>query len=171
MSIIKANAWQKVDGTPVQSILKVYHSRYPSTAVSFSNTSWNDLDSITVVPSSASSRFLLIPSYHISGQGGLKIVKNGADLTFGNPQDGNGPYQSYTSAAQGDWNSGSIRHFSTFMYIDSPATLSPITYKTQIKSYIGGAGSGRIGVNEVGGGGTTSATALHSGFTIMEIAA
>lgn len=170
MSTIKANFWQRTNGTPVQSVINVYNSRYPSTAVSFANTSWNDLDTITVTPVTANSRFILIPAYHVSGMGGIRITRNGSEITAGNPQDSNGPYQSYTSATQTDWNNGSLRHFLTFIYVDAPATNAAITYKTQIKSYIGGTAANRIGINEVGGLGLSGATALHSGFTIMEIA-
>jgi hypothetical protein len=172
MSIIRANFWQRNNGTPVQSVINVYHSRYPSTVVSFANNSWNDLDTITVTPVTTNSRFILIPSYHTSGKGGIRITRNGADLTAGNPQDSNGPYQIWQPASTGqvDWNNSSERQFSTFMYVDSPATTGTIVYRTQIRSYLGTNAADRIGINEVGATALSGATALHSGFTIMEIA-
>ena len=89
--------------------------------------------------------------------GGVKLLRGSTDIYNPMPTDGNGPYGLYTSDVTLYWTAN-------LQYLDSPATTSSITYKTQGRPY--NSSSGHSMVFQVGGN-VLSAT---STMILMEIA-
>lgn len=127
---------------PAGSILQVQSNAYTS-SFNTTSTSYTDLGSLTITPTSTSNKILLMMTYHVSGQGALVFRRGGVNLFT--PSDG---YMQFTSATQANWNSGSLRTTAVYSYIDSPASTSTLTYSVGIRAYAAAAGSA-VGVNEL----------------------
>ena len=129
----------EVDGTPLPAswlndlrgafrILQVVQG-FSTTQVASTSTTWVDTTlSATITPQSTSSRVLVVISQNVYTQGvgtgaGIRLDRNGtvlrteADISYGT-------------------NSGILAQHS-FIYFDSPASTSALTYKTQQNRGIG----------------------------------
>jgi hypothetical protein len=135
----------------------------------FSTTSASYVDisglSITITPSSASSKIYLIVG--VNGSGGdnsyVSAFRNGTNIfpTIGSRQSAMLDFY-----YGGSW-TGLSRYGNVF-YLDSPATTSPLTYKLMGKAN----GSAIFRINEAQDGGDSSGrAAMMSYITAMEIAA
>lgn len=171
MSTVKANRWEKVNGTVINVPLQVLSSVKSDTA-SFSGATWIDVVglSVTITPSSATSKFLILYNVHM-GQSlqyhlhAGRIVRNGNPIFIANAD---GSRERCTFGCQ---DSGTI-HGATYNYagqfLDSPSTLAALTYKIQVR---GEGGTTFINRGNEADGDNSVTQRLISSITIMEIAA
>lgn len=140
---------------PAGTVLQVVQATY-STEVSSSSTTFADTGlTASITPSSASSKILILVSQNIAKTAGntsnainLKLIRNSTDLgTITTPI-------AFTATALDFWLSAS------FNLLDSPASTSPVTYKTQ---FANNANAGTVYSQPANGGKST--------ITLMEIAA
>lgn len=137
---------------PAGSVLQVVNT-ISSTPFVTSSTSYLDIGlSLSITPTSTSSKILIIATLHTDVSGptgyGIKFVRNSTAVFT-------------TWNAMTYRNAPSFRDNSPFIYCDSPATTSAITYKVQAGAYDGGY---NVTFNETYGAGTFST------LTLMEIA-
>jgi hypothetical protein len=132
-------------------VLQVVQAQY-STATTIASTSFTDTGlSATITPSSATSKVLAIFTQQIrvsiSGvnqYGGYQLLRGATSVL----NLGNGGYESFGLDVGGNGaNSLQQRGIISGSYLDSPATTSATTYKTQFKIYTT-AGSGTSTINE-----------------------
>jgi len=150
---------------PTGSVLQVVQAN-TTTTVTVSTATYTDTGlSASITPSSATSRILVLvqqSSYAFVSSGGtgggIKLLRNSTDIYNPMPTDGVGPYGFYSAG-------GSIYLIANLQYLDSPATTSSITYKTQGRPYFPSAGQG---VSFQVGGASQNA---GSSIILMEIAA
>jgi hypothetical protein len=123
MSIIKANAWQFNNGTPVGTIIQVVQTVKSDT---FSTTSDTPVDitgfSATITPRSSSSKILVffnmaLRAFGNQGYCNVTILRGSSTIFTGYAVEGN---------------SNDQRGMICWTYLDSPATTSPVTYKAQM---------------------------------------
>lgn len=124
----------------------LFSSSSSSTSVSNGSNSYVDITgcSVTITPASTSSRFVVHTTVQCSasgnggGYGQIRLVRGSTPIPF-NPQNthgfGNG--------------SGDPYQYNSLVCVDSPATSSAITYKTQLSCYTSGTAS----TNSPGGSG------------------
>lgn len=138
-SIIKADIWQTTAGVQVSTVLNVTQGvKTDATTYSGIATYW-DLVTVNVTPASASSRFLLLASSEYSyGTAGAQyewsffLARNGTAIGLGTGAGSRetslwqpiAPLAPEYMMANG---SGS--------YLDSPATMAPITYALRLRSH------------------------------------
>lgn len=147
---------------PTGSVVQVVRGEYTTTTSTTNTSNWSNIGSATITPSSASNKILVTATYHVSGIGAMRLLRNSTSL--GTPTGNYMTYANYPSNNQGGWNSNSDRHIVSMQYYDSPATTSSTTYNVEMIAYsiVGTTG---FGVNEIHGGVT------FSGITLMEIVA
>ncbi len=156
---------------PIGSVLQVVQA---STSSQFDSTSTTYADSnltASITPTSATSKILVLVNQHIFAAGGaavgygfqtnagVKLVRGATDLvTPSSDSGGKGSIFLSTGVAPA---SGSIviAGYVSFTYLDSPATTSSTTYKTQVA--LGTSGMGHAYAN----------SSNPSFITLMEIAA
>ena len=119
-------------GTIVQVVQNTY-----STQVTITTTTYTDSGlSASITPTSSSNKILITTNQQYqwfkSGgavdQGiGIRLLRD--STTIWEPPFGLGPYYNYID------NSGEHNNYSNIIYLDSPATTSTITYKTQGRPY------------------------------------
>ena len=134
------------------------------------STSFVDVDglSVTITPSSASSKILVLCNVSLGAQneGGLRVVRNGS--LFLGSLNGTAPSGNFaTSVDDGPAYSTSS---AVSMLLDSPASTSPVTYKVQAATLYG---TGRLCfINQYPASWPTYYSAgTVSTITLMEIAA
>ena len=133
-----ANATITAGTFPNGHILQVVQTVKTAT-FSTSGTGWTDVTglSVTITPSDASNKILVIMNCNSatqSGQrGGLKLVRGSQDICIG---DAGGSRiratAGITAAADSGWNSCSAT------FLDSPSTTSATTYKVQTRNETSG---------------------------------
>jgi len=119
---------------PTGAVLQVV-STQPAGAIS-STTANAILTSLSITPSSASSRILLFGSVEGERNGGT-----GGNYIFGQLRKNTTNIRSFMNAAGYQQTTGA-RNYNSFSYIDSPATTSAITYDIWIDHTTSGAASG-----------------------------
>lgn len=94
---------------------------------------WADITgmSVTITPSSTANRILILVQMTGSGQGGVvaasfRLVRGSTPIYFGDASGTRAQGFSQTGTNEGAFIGQQIA-----MYIDSPATTSPVTYKIQ----------------------------------------
>ncbi len=118
---------------PTGSVLQVV-SATTSTQTSISGTSYTDTSlTASITPTSSSSKILILvyqPYRYTSAAvgGGILIFRNSSNLTTANA-DAIGPYQLYSPVGQ------DVYAVFAASFLDSPATTSSTTYKTQARPY------------------------------------
>jgi len=119
---------------PAGSVLQVVSQT--SSILETSSTSFVDMYSTTITPSSTSSKILIIATNHIYVTAYTSDNWRGAQIKLlrdaTNIHDGG----SYGTAAYLENSTDSYMTYSTFHLLDSPATTSEITYKLQGKSKV-----------------------------------
>jgi len=154
------------------AILQVVSATY-SIYTSISSTSYTDTGlSASITPSSSSNKVLVLVQqpmgcigaaavgYGNQTNGGLQLVR-GSTALFTPASDSGGKYTMMlvaSSTATGSYLA--IYNVVSFSYLDSPATTSSVTYKTQAAK--GTSGMGSVDVNSPGG---------TSSIVLMEVAA
>jgi len=136
-------------GLPAGSVLQVVEGAY-NTQTDIPSTSYTDSGlSVSITPTSTSSKILVITNVHayINGTGliGLNVVRGSTQIVEASKALG---YQDNTSLMV------------ALTKLDEPSTTSATTYKVQMKHYALGAGS-TPRINQQDGG---------SRITLMEIA-
>jgi hypothetical protein len=125
---------------PTGSVLQVVNATSTS-AVTITSTTYTDTGlTATITPTSASSKIIVLISQEAyilrasNFQGaGFKIQRNGTDI-YTPIADGTGPYDMYI-AATGPTGVELATKFN-INYVDSPASTSALTYKTQARPYL-----------------------------------
>lgn len=174
MSIIKANKWQRTDGSVVQTPLQVVQtiktnifSYNPGTTA---NNTWIDVTglSATITPSSANSKILVIADCLCGGVNPwgthLRLVRGSTGIYVG---DARGSTAQASSSAGYDESSSTMSR-QTMIFLDSPATTGATTYKVQIMEY----NNCTFYLNTGGAMGTSNTESVSgaSSITLMEIA-
>lgn len=160
---------------PAGSVLQVVSSSLTSTQAITGSSTWTDITSlsISITPTSSSSKFFIIASVHVDGTNNtwFRFMRNSTAIGIGDVSGsvsrvtlGNGFLGSYTG------NANQVLSLSN-SYLDSPATASAITYK--IQGYANnGAGSGTAYINYSNDETNSEAAGRPiSSITVMEIAA
>ncbi len=120
------------------AVLQVVQATY-STQVTVTTTTYTDTGlSASITPTSATSKVLVLIQQVCAatvGSGatglGIKLLRGSTDIYNPSPTDGTGPFLLYA-------NSVGIYSPVYFQYLDSPATTSSVTYKTQGRPYASG---------------------------------
>ena len=145
---------------PTGSVLQVVQAEYSTSTSTTSGTFTDSGLTASITPTSSTSKILVLINQQIravkSGSAdtgyGLRILR-GSTTIF--TRDDSATAQYYTTQAG---TSADLRYQNTMIYLDSPATTSSTTYKTQINSF-----------------NTSTVAAQHgsqpSTITLMEIAA
>jgi hypothetical protein len=149
---------------PSGSVLQVIQANTTTTVTVSTNTYTDTGLSASITPTSATSKILVLiqQSYYTAVSsggtgGGVKLLRGATDIYNPMPTDGVGPFGFYVSAP-------GLYLMAYLQYLDSPATTSNITYKTQGRPYSSGAGQS---VSFQVTGGTLNA---GSSMILMEIA-
>jgi hypothetical protein len=137
-------------------VLQVVNVVYSTAATTSSATLADTGLTATITPSSASSKVLVLVSHNGVGKSGnlagrINLVRGASQILFLDS------LIAYTNTAAANY-IGAV----TASYLDSPATTSATTYKTQFASDNGAS----FGINTSGGGLGSSST-----ITLMEIGA
>ncbi len=158
---------------PTGSVLQVV-STIKTDAVSTTSTSWSDISglSVSITPTSATSRVLVLLNVtggNSNGGGAVKLLRNSTDIAISTTATSN---RTNTTLANyydnGDANS--MRGYG-ITFLDSPATTSSVTYKTQFR--LGISGGGFIMLVNAPNGNDDAGYNMRtvSTITVMEIAA
>ena len=118
----------------------LFSSSSAQTTVSSGSNSYVDVTgcSVTITPASSSSRFFLttaVQQYSSGNGGGYGHIRLTRTVSGGSLQAV--PFNPGNSHGAGN-GSGDPYSFNGLVCVDSPATTSQITYKTQVSSYTGG---------------------------------
>lgn len=110
----------KTAGTVLQVVQAVYSTLVTTTSGSFSDTGLT----ASITPSSASNKILVLINQRIfvppgAGSSAIQVMRNGTQVYYINRY-----------GLTDDGTNGDGSHFTT-SYLDSPATTSSVTYKTQ----------------------------------------
>jgi hypothetical protein len=148
---------------PTGSVLQVVRSDYTTLTSTTSTSTWSNVGSATITPSSASNKILITVNYHSSGIGAMRLLRGATALNT--PTANYMKYSYYEALNQLNYGANSAREITTMQYYDSPSTTSSTTYNVEMIAYSLGHGGTGFGVNEVHG------SVTFSGITLMEIAA
>lgn len=155
-------------------VLQVLSTTFSSTqAISTSSSAWTDIStlSVTITPTSSSSKFLILGTVAVDGTNNtyFRFMRNSTAIGIGDTAGGN--YRvtmgnGYVGSVFG--NANQTLMFSNF-HLDSPATASAITYKIQALAD-SGSGSGTCYINYSNDESGPAGRPI-SNITVMEIAA
>jgi hypothetical protein len=139
---------------------------------SSSSTTGEDITglSVTITPSSATSKILVMTDVKISGStggGGVLLLRGSTVIYQG---DGSGSRAQYSHFSYGGTDTGILfgNISASLNYLDSPASASALTYKLQAKV---ASASYPIYVNRTGYDAGSYAVSLPSSIIVMEVAA
>jgi len=124
---------------PTGSVLQVVNASSTS-VVTITTSTYTDTGlTATITPTSASSKIIVLVNQECYVQrasnfqgAGLKILRNGTDV-YTPITDGTGPYDMYISATGATLVELATKY--NVNYVDSPASTSALTYKTQARPY------------------------------------
>ena len=152
-------------GLPSGTVLQV-QSATLTTITTMSGNSYADVSgmSVSITPSSTSSKILVLVNMHVNPANSMgvvwKLLRNTTDIAVNNASNisTGGAYCDTGGSAGNSWNGNSISH------LDSPSTTSSVTYKVQAR----GTTTSSFGINRRSNysgdfGGASS-------ITVMEIA-
>ena len=170
MSLIKVNDIQTTTGLPNRGkVLQVVQTTKTDT-FSSSSTAYVDITgmSVTITPSSNSSKVLVVVSLNGSMQGGgcshWKIVRGSTDIAIADASGSRTRATGGMDTQGGDWILNS-----SMMWYDNPATTSSTTYKLQLST---GQGPETHYINRtVNDADAANGNRSVSTITVMEIAA
>ena len=146
-------------GFPAGSVIQVVSASLSGGSVTSASATFADTGlSASITPTSSSSKILVLVSHNgcgkESGNTFLQVRLLRGSTTISNIERQGG----YTANTNANWFGGV-----SISYLDSPATTSSTTYKTQLANQ---AASGTVYINTAQGGENTMST-----ITLMEIAA
>jgi hypothetical protein len=177
--IASINASTATSGTlpaarlPTGSVLQVV-SAIKTDVSTTTSTSWADISglSVSITPTSATSKilvFLNVTGGNSNGGGAVKLVRNSTDIAIATTATSNRVNTTLANYFDnGDVNS--MRGYG-ITFLDSPSTISSVTYKTQFR--VGISGGGYIMLVNAPNGNDDAAYNMRtvSTITVMEIAA
>ena len=131
---LSANTGTIVDTARAGGVIQVVQNTY-ATQVGITTTTYTDSGlSASITPTSSSNKILIITNQQYQwlrgqvDQGiGIRLLRD--STTIWEPPVGAGPYYNYID------NSAEHNSYSNIIYLDSPATTSSVTYKTQGRPY------------------------------------
>lgn len=133
---------------------------------------WTDVTglSVTITPTSASNKILVLVSFTLAGTGNtFSRLQRGSTLLFvGDARGGR------DRASSGDGYTGGLDNANmsnSIVHLDSPATTSPTTYKLRIRPETVGSGYNAWINTTRGDPDTFNRPSYASSITVMEIAA
>jgi len=155
------------------TILQVAQGILTSTQAITGTSTWTDVTSlsVTITPTSSTSKFLLMLSVTAQGDNNayFRLLRNGTPVGVGNAA-GSTSQVTMGNFFYGSFNSSQMWTMSN-QYLDSPATASAITYKAQgYANSSGGSGSVYINYSNHEDNGPWSGRGIST-LTVMEIAA
>lgn len=154
---------------PTGAILQVVSITKTDVASTTSQT-WADISglSVSITPSSVSSKILVIYNFHganDNGGGFVKLVRNSTDIAVGTAATGNQINVTVGNYYNTDTNTTVDMGGS---YLDSPASSSSVTYKAQFRV---GTTGGTLVINRNVSNGNFAYTGVGtSTITLMEVA-
>jgi hypothetical protein len=126
------------------TVLQVVQATYSTQVVVSTNTYTDTGLSASITPTSSTSKILVLVQQNVSSTVssgstglGLKLLRGVTDIYNPSPTDSTGPYLFYTSAIN-------LYSMLNLQYLDSPATTSSTTYKTQGRPYSSAVGQNAI---------------------------
>jgi len=154
-TVLTANSAQ-ADGvewaTPTSKVVQIVNATNSTQTITASSTFTDTNLRATITPTSASNKILVFVSqngvgkYNSNTQMQIRLVRGATTILALDS------YAGHTNSAASNW-VGSV----SCVYLDSPATTSATTYKTQFNSQ---AGTGSVILNEATSPGTTSTILL-----------
>lgn len=159
---------------PAGSVLQVSQAILTGTQAISGVSVFTDITnlSVTITPTSSTSKFLLNLSVHIRGDSNsyLRFVRNSTAVGIGDASGNKTRVTSGNAYVGFAGNGNSWLPFSA-QFLDSPATLSSITYKVQIYNNNGaGTGVAYVNYSNLETDDAASGRAIST-LTVMEIAA
>jgi hypothetical protein len=170
MSTLKANAWQRANGTVVGTVLQTLaNTNADPIAVSASST-WYDVCSVTITPASSSNKCLLL--FHLTGvtsgswdRSEYVLRRSGTNIAIGSTSGGG----QTTGKLIGDYSGNTSIVTYGGCYLDTPATTSAITYTLSVRD---GNVDTTMWINRAGVGvGSGNQTSTVSTLVVQEIQA
>lgn len=166
MSLIKVNDIQTTTGTPNRGrVLQVVQITYSTKSTNASISAFTDtpFGTLTITPSATTSRILLRTTFGFSCAPQttclFRFTRNGT-VVGGSGVDYNASF-GWGGSSNDAWRVGA-----NFEYLDSPASISALSYKVQFLPYDTGR---TVFWNDAQGSGPDDATGVTT-FTAMEIA-
>lgn len=143
------------------------------TEVTVSTTTWTDTTlTATITPTSSSNKILVVVNQHCQtastntsvGASGIKIFRNSTEIYTPLFDSFDRPVEPYFNS--GSTSTGIDNYFRMSLEVlDSPATTSAVTYKTQVRPHDPSFGSGLVRVQR-NLNGSSNATSF---ITLMEV--
>lgn len=164
-SELKFDSWQTTAGLNNSTVVQTLFTANKTSLLTSNTSTYSDVDSITITPTTVGSKFLIFANYGAMGAGSMRVTRNGTAIS--SSPTGTNAYMHYdygTGSAASGVDSGTLRHPFTMLFYDSPATTSAVTYKTQFIAYQGNTGFTGFAVNY---GGPYSG--VFAGFMVMEV--
>ena len=129
-------------GFPAGSVLQLVQNTY-STTTTISNATYTDTGlTATITPTSASSKILVLSTQLLGYSatlfykfGGYRLLRGSTAIYEPSPLSGGRPYYPGIYLGGSSTNDLSFSFFVTLSYMDSPATTSSTTYKTQFDTF------------------------------------
>lgn len=157
-------------GNPA-GLVKQVAQAFKNDVFSTSSTTFVDVTgmSVTVTPTSLSSKFLILcnltAGMNGASSGSGQLVRNSTPISVGATASGYTPVS--MSSFYGGSADGNNNETSTVTYVDSPNTLSPVTYKVQVAAFQGTV----LVVNGLGSdiSGQTYSIRAASSLIVMEV--
>jgi hypothetical protein len=124
--------------------------------------------SVTITPSSASNKILILSSFQMASNSATvhanaRLVRDSTPIFIGDANASNARASAALALSQTYSAAGS-----SIAFLDSPATTSAVTYKIQMAK---GEGGGTVYMNRSGDGdGSTNRSATPASLIVMEIA-
>jgi len=143
-SVIKADIWQNSLGQRQSTIINAVQTIRTDSFISTVAETFTDIPgmSVTITPSSVNSKIII--SFSLGKICGLnhnsfRVTRNGGLFNMGQEGNRSRAHCGDSNQSRDSNHSGSV----SFMYIDNPATTSPVTYQLQfICELISGQGFG-----------------------------
>lgn len=168
MSIIKANAWQRTNGTLFGTVLQTVGTTNPNPLVISASTTWYDVCTVSITPASTSNNILIMWFLTASTGGSwdrseFVIRRNGTPIFIGNNTGGG----QTTGKILGDHSTATQIPSYGGAGLDSPATTSAITYALSVRD---GNADQTMWVNRGGAGvGASNQNSTCSSLVVQEI--
>ena len=162
-TISGVSATQQYSGRVLQVQTSVLTTTASNNGAAYADTGLT----VTITPTSSSSRFLIqwsIPngSDTATASVGFNLVRNGTNIAQGTGG-------TYNLTSSNDSGGNSHAGVNAFVFLDSPATTSALTYKVQFKSQSGCTGYINR-TNALNGGSDVYQSGMISTFVVTEIA-
>jgi len=162
-TISGVSATQQYSGRVLQTQTSVLTTTASNSGAAYADTGLT----VTITPTSSSSKFLIQWSIHngqtvATASNGFNLVRNGTNIAQGT----GGTYNITSESGNGGSAHGTVN---SFVYLDSPATTSAITYKVQWKAQTSCTGYLNR-TTELNAGSDNYQSGMISTFVVTEIA-